>query len=202
MISVVVIVGLAWAIFFGPSVVRAIRKEFDRYSGGSIGEFNRSLSAFNTQKRNRQASKQMSTDQISATRNRQSGEPLMTNGSGKKYGKNLNDRSETFAHNRQILLKEQMQERRRFVLLLMGTLCILTGILGMIPALEILWIITAISAVLIFCYVGLIKYYETLETEKLQKLTPIASKKQTPVSPSYVQNDNSVVIVGKISSRK
>ena len=202
MISVVVIVGLAWAIFFGPSVVRAIRKEFDRYSGGSIGEFNRSLSAFNTQKRNRQASRQMSTDQISATRNRRSGEPLVTNGSGKKYSKNLNDRSETFAHNRQILLKEQMQERRRFVLLLMGALCILTGILGMIPALDILWIITAISAVLIFCYVGLIKYYETLETEKLQKLTPIASKKQTPVSPSYVQNDNSVVIVGKISSRK
>ena len=100
-----------------------------------------------------------------------------------------------------------MLERRRLVMLLLGTFCVLTGLLGMIGSLEALWILTFMSAVLIFSYVGAVKYTETLEAEKRRKLTPIQNKAAVNRAPKPVRNstfgqgDSSVVILGKLSQK-
>ncbi len=209
MLSVVVIVGLAWAVFFGPSVLRTLRKEFDRFSGGSIGQFNKSLSAFNHSSAPHAQISQVgvvvrqdqnvyrSTASLNSTRTTAS----------KTSNRPQSDRLNAFAQNRLILNREQMLERRRLVMLLLGTFCVLTGLLGMIGSLEALWILTFMSAVLIFSYVGAVKYTETLEAEKRRKLTPIQNKAAVNRAPKPVRNstfgqgDSSVVILGKLSQK-
>ncbi len=209
LLSVVVIVGLAWAVFFGPSVLRTLRKEFDRFSGGSIGQFNKSLSAFNHSSAPHAQISQVgvvvrqdqnvyrSTASLNSTRTTAS----------KTSNRPQSDRLNAFAQNRLILNREQMLERRRLVMLLLGTFCVLTGLLGMIGSLEALWILTFMSAVLIFSYVGAVKYTETLEAEKRRKLTPIQNKAAVNRAPKPVRNstfgqgDSSVVILGKLSQK-
>ena len=211
MLSVVVIVGLAWAVFFGPSALRALRKEFDRFSGGSIGQFNKSLSAFN----HSSAANSHSHSQISQVDVRQDQNVYRSSAglnstrttASRTSNRPQSDRLNTFAQNRLILNREQMLERRRLVMLLLGTFCVLTGLLGMIGSLEALWILTFMSAVLIFGCVGAVKYTETLEAEKRRKLTPIQNKAAINRAPkpvrnsSFGQGDSSVVILGKLSQK-
>ncbi len=194
MLSVVVIVGLAWAVFFGPTALRAIRKELDRFSGGSISQFNKSLSAFNSS---------VTDSQMQRRSDGRAGNSQYSDSEIYHHDARLS----TFAQNRKKLNREQMLERRRLVLLLMTAFCILTGLLGMVGSLQSLWILTALSGFFIFGYGGLVKYFENLEIEKRKKLRsiqrrPVSTQTIKPVyKNTFGQSDSSVIILGKLSQK-
>ncbi len=171
MFSVVVVLGILWAVIFGPSILRFIRDEMDRRSGGSIGSFNKSMGVLhNTKQRHAVPSGKGRYSYADSNYSRQ---PI---------------RSQYSKEDRRAISHEIALKKQRLVILVLGFTTLLTGFIGMLPPLSAIWVLTVFSAVLLFIYIGAVKYISSIQAEKRQKLTPIQRPRiQTPIgSPSVV----------------
>jgi len=63
--------------------------------------------------------------------------------------------------------RRQVQRRRREILLWLVATCGLTGLLGIVPSLHALWVLTVVSGLGLAAYVGLAAYAQALETGRL-----------------------------------
>jgi hypothetical protein len=61
--------------------------------------------------------------------------------------------------------RQQARRRRSSILLVLAGLTITTGILGMLPALHLAWVLTALSAIALVAMVGLIAYASELQAQ-------------------------------------
>lgn len=62
--------------------------------------------------------------------------------------------------------RRQVQRRRREILLWLVATCGLTGLLGIVPSLHALWVLTVVSGMGLAAYVGLATYAQALETDR------------------------------------
>ncbi len=62
--------------------------------------------------------------------------------------------------------RRQVQRRRREILLWLVATCGLSGLLGIVPSLHALWVVTVVSGLGLAAYVGLAAYAQTLETDR------------------------------------
>jgi len=62
--------------------------------------------------------------------------------------------------------RRQIQRRRREILLWLVTTCGLTGLLGIVPSLHALWVVTVVSGIGLAAYVGLAAYAQALEADR------------------------------------
>ncbi len=194
--TVIGLLVIAWVLVFGPTALRFIKEELDRRSGGSIGHFHRSLNGLDRSKYGTRSSVRVRTMSRNAVIGADTSHVNFTG----KYQGAPNDllSGDSYAPKRPVPSTQVSEshlltlQRRRFVLLILAFTCVLTGLLGLIPSLELLWVVTVLSALLVFAYVATLRYVTALDLEKKRKLTFL----QTPAAPTRPITP-SVVVVGR-----
>ncbi len=159
---VLLLLAIMWAAVLGPTLVR---NRVDSRSQDSIGDFRRQLGVLQRTGPNLVTpANSLRTRAPIGSRipvdSRSTGEVApVTRASATGYG------SVTSAHRR------KMQQRRRDVLMLLVGTLLGTLVLGAVPRLHVLWIVSAVTAFALMSYVALLVRLRNIVAEREMKLT-------------------------------
>ena len=84
--------------------------------------------------------------------------------------------------------RQTLRRRRRDLLFALLGVATVSGLLGMIPSLRFLWVVTALSVIALVGYLALVVYAEQLRTEQ-QRLARMRRETAPPVTTPFLDQD-------------
>jgi len=84
--------------------------------------------------------------------------------------------------------RQTLRRRRRDLLFALLGVATVSGLLGMIPSLQFVWVVTALSVIALVGYMALVVYAEQLRTEQ-QRLARMRRETAPPVTTPFLDQD-------------